>query len=146
MNNIIIIAYLICLLIIFIPLYIYRGTCPDEKLYRHMNIEKHVYNYLNILSYVLIGISVFLIISSPYTNTAIYWFALWSIISLHVVHYMYLYDLLYLKKCNKLLLLLYTMILSFQLLCSYYINPISGILLAPVLVWYSYLLIQFKEN
>lgn len=146
MNNIIIIAYIICVLLIFIPLFIYRNACPSQGLYKQIDLPKKSFTYINIITYVLVGLSVFLVITSDNTHSGIYWLTLWGIISMHIVHYMYLYDLLYRKSVNKLLLVIYTMLLSLVLLSSYYINPISGILLAPVLVWNSYLLIQFKHS
>lgn len=145
MNNIIIIGYIICMLLIFIPLFIYKGICPSDNLYKQLDITKNTFDYINIITYILIGLSVFIVIISTNTCNSIYWLTMWSIVSLHIVHYIYLYNLLYLRTFNKLLLLVYTMILSLLLLSSYYINPIAGILLAPVLVWNSYLLIQFKN-
>lgn len=133
------------MLLIFIPLFIYKGICPSDNLYKQLDITKNTFNYINIITYILIGLSVFIVIISTNTRNSIYWLTMWSIVSLHIVHYIYLYNLLYLRTFNKLLLLVYTMILSLLLLSSYYINPIAGILLAPVLVWNSYLLIQFKN-
>lgn len=133
------------MLLIFIPLFIYKGICPSDNLYKQLDITKNTFNYINIITYILIGLSVFIVIISTNTCNIIYWLTMWSIVSLHIVHYIYLYNLLYLRTFNKLLLLVYTMILSLLLLSSYYINPIAGILLAPVLVWNSYLLIQFKN-
>lgn len=146
MNNIIIIGFIISILLIFIPLYIYRNTSPNEKLYTLIDLPKKSFTCINIITYILIGLSVFLIVTSDNTHSGIYWLTLWGIISMHIVHYMYLYNLLYRKVIDKMLLLIYTMLLSLVLLSSYYINPMSGILLAPVLVWNSYLLIQFKNS
>lgn len=133
------------MLLIFIPLFIYKGICPSDNLYKQLDITKNTFTYINVITYILIGLSVFIVIISTNTHNSIYWLTMWSIVSLHIVHYIYLYNLLYLKTFNKLLLLVYTMILSLLLLSSYYINPIAGILLSPVLVWNSYLLIQFKN-
>lgn len=133
------------MLLIFIPLFIYKGICPSDNLYKQLDITKNTFTYINVITYILIGLSVFIVIISTNTRNSIYWLTMWSIVSLHIVHYIYLYNLLYLRTFNKLLLLVYTMILSLLLLSSYYINPIAGILLAPVLVWNSYLLIQFKN-
>ena len=146
MNNIIIIAYFICVLLIFIPLFIYRNACPSNELYKQIDLPKKTFTYINAITYVLIGLSVFLVITSDNTHSGIYWLTLWGIISMQIVHYMYLFNVLYQNQVNIMLLIIYTVLLSLVLLSSYYINPISGILLSPVLVWNSYLLIQFKNS
>jgi hypothetical protein len=61
-----------------------------------------------------------------------------------LANYAYVYQYLF-EYNNKKLLLVYTTLLALQLFGSYYINPISGMLLVPVLALYTYLYSTFKD-
>jgi tryptophan-rich sensory protein len=110
---------------------------------KQFQMSQKIFEGIWLLMYVLSGISIALIIMSKNTSL-LYWITLFTIIATCLINYSVLINTKNLSKC-KYMLLTNVLLLSLQVFASYYINPISGIILAPVLMWYIYVLIQFKD-
>lgn len=143
MNNITILTYFIFVLSIFIPIYIYKSIGINSNIQKQFQMSPKMLEGIWFLMYILTGISISLIIASKNTST-IYWLTLFTIIATSLINYSLIIYTQDLKKC-KYILLTNVLLLSLQVFASYYINPISGIILAPILIWYIYVLIQFKD-
>ncbi len=143
MNNITILAYFIFVLSIFIPLYVYKSMGINPAVQNQFEMPQKIFEGIWSLMYILTGISIALIITSKNTSL-LYWITLFTIIATCLTNYSVLINTKNFSKC-KYMLLTNVLLLSLQVFASYYINPISGIILAPVLMWYIYVLIQFKD-
>lgn len=143
MNNITILSYFIFVLSIFIPLYIYRSMGISLAVQNQFQMPQKIFEGIWSLMYVLTGISIALIITSKDTSL-LYWITLFTIIATCLINYSVLISTKNFSNC-KYMLLTNVLLLSLQVFASYYINPFSGIILAPVLIWYIYVLIQFKD-
>jgi tryptophan-rich sensory protein len=117
------------------------GINPDVQ--EQFQMPQKIFEGIWFLMYVLTGISIALIITTKNTSL-IYWITLFTIVATSLINYSLLINTKNFKKC-KYMLLTNVLLLSLQVFASYYINPISGIMLAPVLMWYIYVLIQFKD-
>ncbi len=134
MNNIIILTFLICLLSVFIPIYMYKTS--NILIKTKLQSEKYMVEILFAIMLILNAISMALVITSKIYNN-IYWIALFIIISAQLINFSILYEIFYMKQeiCSQIFFT-YLILLSLQLFASYAVNPLSGIILAPVLISY----------
>lgn len=145
MKNITILAYLIFILSVFIPVYMYKSS-NGCQLHSEFKLSRQEFETVWGVVYILNGLSIALVITNNDVNQ-VYWMTLFSIIINSLINFGLIYKLLYTPRVAyvKYLLLINVLFLSIQVFGSYYIQPMAGILLAPVLVWYIYLLSQFKN-
>ena len=146
MKNITILSYLIFILSIFIPLYIYKSSNSSCMLHTQFQLSKIEFEVTWLIMYILTGLSIILVLNRTNKPTKLYWLTLLFILINCLLNSWLNYSLLYTQtlKSSKYILLIITLLLSLQVFGSCCIYPMAGMLLAPVLVWYMYILNLFK--
>lgn len=140
MNKIFI--YIICIFAIAIPFLLSRKCNIRINWNSKVKPPNIVFGIVWPILYILMTLSLYYLLTSDKKNY-IYWIALISTVLGFILNYLYIIK----TGCNNdwttalYILVAYVMVLIVQLLSCYTINPLSGILIAPLLGWTIFALI-----
>jgi benzodiazapine receptor len=135
-------VYILCAFAITIPFLLSRKCNIKLNWNSKVKPPNIVFGIVWPILYILMTISLYYILTSNKKNY-IYWIALISTTLGFILNYLYVIK----TGCNNdwttalYILVAYVMILIVQLLSCYMINPIAGILIAPLLGWTIFALI-----
>ena len=112
-------------------------TCPLMNINSKIKLPCESFLTIWIILYIFMATSMYLLATTTHTKYNTIWIKLALFIS--IIEYILLYLHIYQSNCKKddtlHVYIAYLTILPLQLLLVFFVNPLAGILLAPVFGW-----------